>query len=162
MVQEKVTNQEHPSARKAREHLRRLSWLTEAQAALGWGIILILAALLGVIYLSQSSRIATVGRRVQFLQERLDTLHRENSTLERKIAEAQSLTRLQQEAIRLGFAQASPDAIEYLIVENFPASTPMPITYVPTPQPPAETMTEALWFAIRGSITGLIRGEASK
>lgn len=162
MVQNKVADQKHPSARKAREHLRRLGWLTEAQAALGWGIILILAALLGVIYLGQSSRTATVGRRVQFLQEELDTLHRENATLERKIAAAQSLERLQQEAIRLGFTQADPDAIEYIIVENYPASTPEPVEPEPTPQPPAETMSEALWLIVRGSITGLMRGESSK
>ncbi len=162
MVQDKVANQKPPSARKAREHLRRLSWLTEAQAALGWGIILVLAALLGVIYLTQSSRIATVGRRVQFLQEELNSLHRENATLERNIAEAQSLQRLEQEAIRLGFAQAGPDALEYVIVENFPAITPEPVEPEPTPQPPAETMSEALWLAFQNSITGLMRGESSK
>lgn len=162
MVQEKVANKQHPSARKVRERLRRLSWLTEAQAVLGWGIILILVALLGAIYLSQSSRVATVGRRVQFLQEELNTLHRENAILERKIAEAQSLERLQREAIRLGFAHASPNAIEYIIVEDFPVSLPAPVEPEPIPQPPAETMGEALWLVLEDSFTGLIRGEAGK
>ncbi len=50
---------------RAAEALKKLPWLTEAQAALGWGIILILIALLGAIYLSQTSRIAIVGRLVQ-------------------------------------------------------------------------------------------------
>lgn len=157
-----MTKEPTPSARKAREHLRRLSWLTEAQAAVGWGIILILAALLGVIYLSQASSIATVGRRVQFLQNELGELRLINADLERQIAEAQSLSRLQQEALRLGFIQAAPDAIEYIIVENYPTETAVVITPEPLPQPPAETMTEALWLAIRDSITGFMRGESRK
>ena len=57
-------------ARQTREQLKRLNALTEAQAALGWGVILLLAALLGTVYVSQASRIATVGRRVQILQNR--------------------------------------------------------------------------------------------
>lgn len=162
MVQEKVTNQKNPSARKAREHLRRLSWLTEAQAALGWAIILILIAMLGAIYLSQTSRIATVGRRVQFLQEDLNNLKRENATLERQIAEAQSLERLQKEALRLGFFQASPEAIEYLVIENYPAETAPTVEPTPLPPPPVDTMEEALWLAIRDSITSLMRGQSSK
>ncbi|MCA9936535.1 MAG: hypothetical protein H6662_12120 [Ardenticatenaceae bacterium] len=163
MVQEKVADQQHLPARKARESLRRLNWLTEAQAALGWGVILILAALLGVIYLSQASRIATVGRRVQILQNTLDTLHRENATLERKIAEAQSLERLQAEAARMGFLPADPEAIEYIIVTDYPPDTfaiPEPES-APVP-PPVESMGEALWFTARGSITGFMRGESGE
>ncbi len=148
------------SARKSREQWRRLSWLTEAQAALGWGVILILAALLGLIYLSQTSRIATVGRRVQSLQEELDELQRTNATLERKIAEAQSLERLQREAARLGFVPADPEAIEYIIVENYPV---MPAAERPTEtelRAPPESMGQALWLLLRSSITDLMRGES--
>ena len=53
------------TTRQKREQLKRLGWLTEAQAVLGWGVILILVALVGAIYLNQASRIASVGRRVQ-------------------------------------------------------------------------------------------------
>ncbi|MCA9969310.1 MAG: hypothetical protein KC425_03795 [Anaerolineales bacterium] len=151
------------SARQARERSRRLGWLTEAQAALGWGIILILAALLGVIYLSQTSRIATVGRRVQFLQEELDALRRQNAALERQIAEAQSLEYLQAEAQHLGFGEANPEAIEYLIVPDYPQAPSEPMLPAATPQPPpAKTMGEALWLAVRGSVTDLMRGEAQE
>jgi hypothetical protein len=160
MVQESVASN-RKSARKSRERSRRLGWLTEAQAALGWGIILVLAALLGVIYLTQASRIATVGRRVQFLQEELDILRRANAGLERQIAESQSLDYLQQEARRLGFVDANPDAIEYVIVPDYPLATPDQVLPQTTPQPPAaETMQEALWLTLTGSVTNLIRGEA--
>lgn len=159
MVQESVAAK-RTSARQARERSRRLGWLTEAQAALGWGIILILAALLGVIYLSQASRIATVGRRVQFLQEDLDGLRRDNAVLERLIAESQSLEYLQAEAQRLGFVEADPEAIEYLIVPDYPVATPKSEPPLLPPPPAAETMREAIWLAVKGSVTNLVRGEA--
>lgn len=159
MVEDTTTPTERPSARKMRERLRRLGWLTEAQAALGWGIILVLAALLGAIYLIQASRIATVGRRVQFLQNDLDALHRDNAGLERQIAEAQSLTRLQQEALRLGFIPANPEEIEYITVADYPVPQPTP-TPVSIPAIPPETIGQAIWLVVRERITGLTRAEA--
>lgn len=170
MVQGNVADQQLNSTsvdatktgRKAREQWRRLNWLTEAQAALGWGIILILAALLGLIYLSQTSRIATIGRRVQFLQEDLDELQRINATLERKIAEAQSLERLQREALRLGFVPANPEAIEYIIVENYPVLPELEKPADTVLRPPPDSMGEALWLLLQSSITDLMRGESSR
>lgn len=151
-------------SRETREQARRLSWLTEAQAAVGWGIILGLAALLGAIYLRQASRIATVGRRVQTIQIELENTKRENTDIERLIAEAQSLERLQQEAIRLGFVVADPEDIEYIIVPDYPveAESDGEQTAVPTQTTPPKTMNEALWLHVRNSIGSLIRGEAGE
>lgn len=167
MTQDKSSQTERRSARRTRERARRFSSLTEAQAALGWSIILVLVALLGAIYLSQASRIATVGRRVQVQQNQLQALKRENSALERRIAEAQSLERLQQEAIRLGFIQAQPDDIEYLIVPDYPpessAAAAVEATPEPTPVPlPPETMHEAIWLSVKASIGNLISGESNE
>ena len=67
------------SMRQKREKVKRLNWLTEAQAAIGWGIILVLVAVLGTIYLNQASHIAVTGRRVQMMQNELDTLKRDNA-----------------------------------------------------------------------------------
>jgi cell division protein FtsL len=154
-----------------REQAKRLNWLTEAQAVLGWGLILILAALLGAIYLGQTSRIAGVGRRVQVLQNELESLKRENAALEREVAEAQSLERLRQEAVRLGFVQSQPADIEYVIVPNYPAdrqqaaneamATPTPVA-APAQHPPPETMGDALWLSLKTSIGDLMQGEASE
>lgn len=165
----------HRPRRRMREQAKHLTWLTEAQAALGWGLILILAALLGAIYLGQTSRIASIGRRVQVLQNELEAIKRENVALEREIAEAQSLERLQQEANRLGFVQSRPEDIEYIIVPNYPvddndvmASTEgfsskgdsRTVPTVATAAAPPETMREALWLSVKTSIGDLIRGEA--
>jgi cell division protein FtsL len=157
--------QQKQSARHTRELARRLGWLTEAQAALGWGVILVLAALLGVIYLTQASRIAAVGRRVQVLQNNLIDLKRENAELEQSIAEAQSLEQLQDLAVRKGFAQALPDDIEYITVRNYPVATTEPILPEAIPETtavsrPPQTMSEAIWLAFRASVGDLMRGES--
>ncbi|MEM7333372.1 MAG: hypothetical protein AAF490_14875 [Chloroflexota bacterium] len=151
-------------SRQSREQARRLSWLTEAQAAIGWGIILFIAALLGAIYVRQASRIATIGRRVQVKQIDLVELKRDNSTLEQGIAEAQSLDRLQSEAIRLGFVQADPEDIEYIVVPEYPPESAETAVALPTSPPQSdplpETIGEALWLSVRNNMSGLVQGEA--
>ena len=152
------------SSRHKREQARQIKRLTEAQAALGWGVILFLSALLGVIYLSQASSIATVGLEVQNLQEELDVLKRDNADLERHIAEAQSLERLQKEALRLGFVQAQADQIEYIVVPDYPVASDEvePIVAPAATTPPAETIGEVLWLSLSKSIGNMIYGEASE
>jgi cell division protein FtsL len=142
------------------EQARRLVWLTEAQAALGWGVILILLALLGAIYLNQASHIAGVGRRVQNLQIQLDNVKRQNFSLEKEIAESQSLDRLESEARRLGFRRARPQDIEYVIVPNYPVAAVVTTPVAPTLIEPVETLSEALWMAFKAGASNLILGEA--
>ena len=149
-------------SRKAKKERRKsLFWLTEAQAALTWGVLLTLAALVGAIYLIQTSRIATTGRQVQLLQGELDTIKQENIELERDIAEAQSLDRLQNKAITMGFTRSSPSDVEYLVIPNYPPAPEMAaVPELAGPAEPAESLFEALWLAIQDSIGDLIHGES--
>ena len=154
-------------ARQTRDQIKRLQTLTEAQAVLGWSVILVLAALVGTIYVNQASQIAGVGRRVQILQNELANLKRENATMERQIAEAQELERLQAKAVSLGFIPANPDDIEYIIVPDYPieAKPASPLAELPTPvpqRPPAETMTEAIILSLRGRFSGFVQGGANE
>lgn len=151
----------HKSRKEKNERKKSAFWLTEAQVALSWGALLTLAALVGAIYLFQTSRIAESGRRVQILQYELDKKKQENIELERDIAEAQSLERLQEDAFELGFTQATPGDVEYLVIPNFPVAP----VIAPTPESaaesePAENMAEALWLAIQDSVGDLIHGES--
>lgn len=160
---------EKKSGRKKRQLARRLGILTDAQVAMGWFVILALAALVGAIYLNQASDIATTGRRVQILQNNLADLRRDNAALERTIAEAQSLERLQQEAARLGFVRATPEDMEYLVVTEYPAQP----TAIDTPAtnavesavsqapPAAESFGEALYLALRASVSNMVMGQSS-
>ena len=153
------------SRRKLQGQLKRLVWLTETQAALGWGVILFLAAIVGTVYVSQAGRIAATGRHVQQLQARIEDLKRENAHLARDIAEAQSLDRLEADARQLGFVRAGAEDIEFVIVPEYPME---PILPTPTPDPvltnrpeaPAN-IREALWLMISTRFTRLVTGESS-
>ena len=151
-------------AQDTREQLRKLRTLTQAQAAIGWAVVLFMLALVGTIYLRQVGQTATIGREVRSLQEELNLQKAENSVLERKIAEAQQLDRLQDEARDLGFMPAEGDDIVYLVVPDYPAeSAPVlpEIVVSPTPPPPPiETISEALQRYFRSRFTVFIRGEA--
>ena len=147
--------------RSKTEKRKSILWLTEAQAALSWIAILILAALVGAIYLFQASRIASVGREVQELQWELDDVKRVNGELEREIAEAQSLDRLQQEVLRLGFVRAQPEDIDYIVVSDFPVANEFEsMPTVANKSEPVENIGQALWLAVESSITDLVRGES--
>jgi cell division protein FtsL len=158
------------STRRKREQLKRLSWLTEAQAFLGWVIILILVALLGSIYLNQASRIATVGRRVQVLQNELERLKRENALFDRQVAEAQSLDRLQRRAIEMGFVPARPSDIEYLVVPDYPiipnkepeSDAEPGKSLLPKESEPPRNMSVAIWSTLKAGVGDFIYGEAGE
>ena len=153
--------------KRKRDTNKRLSWLTEAQAAVGWGIILVLIAILGTVYLSQASKTAVAGRRVQIRQNDLDDLKRENASLEKNIAEAQSLDDLRAQAQAMGFIQAQPENIEYLVIPDYPAETAVPPIISATPETeeqvsPPDTMEEALILAFQASVSSLIEGSAGE
>jgi hypothetical protein len=129
--------------------------------AMGWLIVFGLAALLGTIYLSQASRIASSGRRMQVLQSQLETVKRENADLERDIAAVQALDRLLVGAQGMGFQSAEPEEIEYLVVTDFPTKA------LPQPTPeatrqPIESMQQAIFQAVSSSLEGLGKGEANE
>ncbi|MDT8304587.1 MAG: hypothetical protein RRC07_01520 [Anaerolineae bacterium] len=153
------------SRREKRQEARRQSVLSDAQVALGWFVILILAALVGTIYVNQASRIASSGRRVQMLQDELDELKRRNAIVERQIAETQSLDRLEEKALQLGFTRANPESIEYLVVPGYPREAE-PVAE-PTPQPaptvtPVETIGEALWVLFERRSSSMVKGESGE
>lgn len=160
-----ATPEEKRRPRQARELARRLGLLTQAQAATGWAVILILGALLGVIYLNQASKIAAIGRHVQRVQADLDEVKRTNAELERQIAEAQALDRLEAEARRLGFIPAAPGDIEYIVIPNYPTEPTVeraePTGPLVQPEPPA-SMWEAIVLAVRDLGIDLTRGEANE
>ncbi len=151
-------------SRQARELARRLGVLTEAQAAAGWGVIVVLGALLGAIYLNQASKIATIGRRVQIEQNELDEVKRANAELEQQIAAAQSLERLDTKARQLGFVPSTPADIDYIVVPQYPTESIGPSAVaeddtVAEPPAPPETMWQAIALAVRDLGIDLTRGE---
>ena len=166
MVHESQQPTLNRSARQTREVVRRLGKLTEAQAAMGWGIILLIVTLIGAIYLNQSSKVALVGRNVQQLEYDYNEVQRINAQFEREIAEAQSLERLSREMGRLGFVPSSNADIEYLLIPDYPAMAATPVTLDTKPTKPAgatvDTIQEALLLVLRDRIDDLMRGESGE
>jgi hypothetical protein len=156
---------ERRSRREKQQEAQRQSVLSDAQVALGWFVILILAALVGAIYVNQASRIASSGRRVQMLQDELDELKRKNAMVERSIAETQSLARLEQEALRLGFVRANPESIEYLVVTGYPSVVEAVEAEQPPPAAaitPVETIGEALRLLLERRSSSMVKGASGE
>ncbi|MFN2188595.1 MAG: hypothetical protein ACK2T3_07510 [Candidatus Promineifilaceae bacterium] len=140
---------------------RKLLWLTEAQAALGWAVLLLMGAVLGAIYLHQTSGIAEVGRTVQRLQYEVDEIKRINSQLELDIADAQSLDRLLHQAEQDDFIVATPADLEVVVVRNVPPSKGANGSKgAQSESNDIETALEAVVRALTSRIGGLSRGEA--
>lgn len=146
---------------KKREQRKSRIRLTEAQVVLGWLVVLSLIALLGAIYLFQTSHIASTGRMVQDLQFELDDVKRINSELERDIAEAQSLKRLQKEAQKYGFIKASPQNVDYLIVTEYPQGNLTGSLEKSAQQlAPLEQFRSASIKFLLGQLEKMVRGES--
>jgi hypothetical protein len=162
MVEEQLQRSMSRSSRHTRELARKFGKLTEAQAVIGWGLILLVIALLGVIYLNQSSRIAAVGRRVQILQIELNTIQRENANLERDIASAQDISRINKEADQMGFIKAQPQDTDYLVVPKYPPLAEVSELDAQAPVEPltVESMKEAFWLVFESEISDLMQGES--
>ncbi len=97
----------------------------------------------------------------------MDDLKRENASLEKSIAEAQSLEDLRTKAQAIGFVHAQPENIEYLVIPDYPAETAVPPIISTTPDaekavPPPDTMEEALILAFQASVSSLIEGSAGE
>ena len=101
---------------------KRAQSFFEAQSALGWGVLLALLALVGVVYLLHGSQIIISGYTIQRTMAELEVLQEENTLLEAQIAAAEKVNALQDKAVHLGFIMAGPDDIEYLKVEVSPTS----------------------------------------
>ena len=165
MVQEQIQRSMSKSTNQTRELTRKLRKLTEVQAAVGWGLILLVMALLGVIYLNQSSKIAAVGRSVQELRVEINTIQRENSEIEREIAEGQSLSRIQEEAENMGFVRAESISVEYLVIPPFTTMTDDTgerLVQNKTGAQPVETFQDALLLTVNAAINDLMEGESGE
>ncbi|PJF44304.1 MAG: hypothetical protein CUN55_04690 [Phototrophicales bacterium] len=98
----------------------------------------VVALMMGGLYLAQSTTNITTARDINELQRQRSILLRENERLRAEIANYQSIDNLMTRAATLGFADADPDDIQYLIVDNYVYAQP---TIVPTPIQPTPTPT---------------------
>lgn len=101
--------------------IKRNQWKLQGRATSGMLIILVVLSLLGWIYLTQASYVATTSRRVQTLEQDYERLQQENLQLFAEVAELESVSRLAQRANELGFVALTQDNTQFLLVEEVPS-----------------------------------------
>lgn len=142
-------------------------WLSHAQIALGWAIVLLLLGTVGAVYLGQASRTALIGREAQFLEEESEFIRDENAILEQRIAEAQSVSVLETrlEEAGLQFVRPRPYDLQYVDITVYvPPARELTLTRSTAPQS-AETPPDRIWDAllilVEANFSGLFQGESS-
>jgi hypothetical protein len=105
--------------------------------ARAWLVLVGLIALLGLLYLTQSTQATLTGKRLVSLQERLEELRRENAQLEYEIGVLTAPQRLAERATRLGLRPLTPAQARYVVIKDFaplpPAMPPASVRNAPQP-----------------------------
>jgi len=137
---------------------KRAPSLFEAQAALGWGVVVALAALVGVLYLTLGSEAVISGYNMQRMTWELKLLQQENTKLEAQIAKYQSVNALQSRAQELGFIPADPEDIEYMPVNEYPPVPEEPV--IVHPQIAPQESEGSWWDNLLRGFTGWTKATA--
>lgn len=82
-------------------------------------LAIFLTLIFGGIYLSQVAGFATTNRAIESLIAERDRLERTNEQLRAEIASFETVPRLLARAQALGFREATPNDIEYLLVDGY-------------------------------------------
>ena len=128
MSEQESTNQPTPN---------RLNAQNQSQTVIIIALIVVLGVIVGGLYLAQATTNISTARDIELKDEERGRLQRENERLRAEIARAQRLDNLHTRAATLGFAEAEPDDIQYIVVDGYsyeqpiPTSTPMALTATP-------------------------------
>jgi hypothetical protein len=87
----------------------------QGRATLGMLIMLVVLSLLGWIYLTQASHVATTTRRIEGLQIDKARLEQQNLELMVEIADLESVSRLAERAKELGFTTVALGDAEFVV-----------------------------------------------
>lgn len=104
--------------------LKRAPWRQQSQTTAIASLILIVAIIIGALYLAQATSIATTGRQLEDMQAAILRLQQQNELISADIALYRSLPRLFARASDLGFIMADNEQIEYLNVEGYSPNRP--------------------------------------
>ncbi|MFQ5612397.1 MAG: hypothetical protein ACE5H9_09715 [Anaerolineae bacterium] len=136
--------------------IRQMPWSVDGKAALGLLLIIVTVSLVGWLYLSQASYLTATSYRVEELRIKLETVQQANAALELEIAQLESLSRIEQRALELGFRP--PDEVRYLAVANYPdAETGAQHNVEPQPEDPVTSW----WQNVLVQFGAWLEGETS-
>ena len=126
-----------------------MPWRTQNQTLAILALVMVVAIIIGVLYLAQATTTATTGRELENLQSTRDYLQRANEETNAEIASKRNIVDLRGRAQNLGFVPASSDQIQYIVVDGY-----APDRATPTPE-----MTAAPTFVYDETFNGWVQKE---
>ena len=112
--------------------LDRRPWQTQQQAFALVTLSFVVALIIGALYLAQAAASSTTGRQLEERIAERNQIEQANEQLRAEIATYQSVPRLRERALQLGFFEAGRENIEYIIVPGYNPSQPQ-APALPTP-----------------------------
>ncbi len=91
-------------------------------------LVMVVAVIIGALYLAQATTTATTGEELQQLQSTRDYLQRANEDTAAQIASQRNISVLRGRAQALGFTPVTADKLQYLVVAGY-----APVRATPTP-----------------------------
>lgn len=146
--------------------MERVKTLTQAYTQAPWRrqlqylglflLVLVVIALVAIIYLSVTTRAATVGRQIMRIESDVEDLQASIADLETRLAIMRSGVEMEKRAAALGFQPIQREDFVYLLVEGYVprqqallAPAPEPATALPASLPPDYTESLLDWIRIR-------------
>jgi hypothetical protein len=114
--------------------VRQTPWRPSTQIAAIVALLMIIAIIIGALYLAQATNTATTGRQLADLAATRDQLQRSNEDLIAAIAFQKDISKLRGRAQELGFVPIDPSRLDYIVVPGYTAQRATP-TPEATPQP---------------------------
>ena len=114
--------------------VRQLPLRKPAQSAAIVALVMVVAVIIGALYLAQATTTATTGQEFFNLQSTRDYLQRANEDSNAEIAFKENISTLRGRAQALGFVPIDAEKLEYLVVNGY-APNRATATPVVTPEP---------------------------
>jgi cell division protein FtsL len=98
---------------------RQAPWRTQRQWILIFLLAMVALGMVAGLYLNVTARAALAGRKVQLLEESIAQTQRANADLQTQIASQLSSENMARRAEALGFEPATPETVEYVVVNGY-------------------------------------------
>lgn len=144
----------------------RVKTLTQAYTQAPWRkqlqilglflLALVSAALVAIIYLSVTTKAATVGRQIMEMQSEIEEMEASIADLETRLAVLRSASTMRRRAQDMGFRPVEREEIEYLVVDGYAprqganlAPAPETVVTIAATLPPDYTESLFDWLRLR-------------
>lgn len=146
--------------------LRKATWRSQTQIVTLVVMFLIVAMLIGALYLAQVTTTVTTQRDIESLELLHDRIERDSERIRAEIAEWKAIPRLMARAQSMGFRPATDETIAYLQVDGYIEVVPETVAEIESQPLPEYDETfdgwlEEQWEALRRQFEEWMEGGAS-